>query len=250
MKKINKNRMNRIGETRLNNSGSKMTIIEYYNNIKVIIEFENGYKTCVQYTNFLLGNIRNPYDRNVYGIGYLGEGKYTSTNMFYNIWNHMLSRCYSSISQVKQSSYIGCSVYKEWCCYQTFAEWCEKNYYQILNEKMNLDKDILIKGNKIYSPETCIFVPQRINLLFTKNNRMRGELPIGVSRKNRKKFIVLCNNGIKQLSLGIFDTEIEAFNAYKIFKENLIKQVADEYKDKIPQKLYNALYNYEVEITD
>jgi hypothetical protein len=110
---------------------------------------------------------------------------------------------------------------------------------------MAIDKDILIKGNKIYSPETCIFVSRKINSLFVKCNKSRGQSPIGVC-KHGKKYYVRCSS----MGIGSFKTIEEAFNAYKQYKEDYIKQVADEYKNKIPKKLYDALYKYEVEITD
>ena len=111
---------------------------------------------------------------------------------------------------------------------------------------------LLIKGNKIYSPNTCIFVPQNINKLFTKSTKTRGELPIGVYKVSgcNNKYASHFNCCGKLANLGTFDTTEEAFNAYKIAKENEIKRIADEYKDKIPQKLYDAMYSYEVEITD
>jgi hypothetical protein len=116
---------------------------------------------------------------------------------------------------------------------------------------MELDKDILIKGNKIYSPDTCIFVPHEINMLFIKRNAKRGKYPIGVSYdKQKKKFEASCSINNKQKRIGRFSTAEDAFNAYKIYKEGLIKQVATIYKAKIPYELYNALINYEVEITD
>ena len=128
-----------------------------------------------------------------------------------------------------------------------------KNYYEIPNENMQLDKDILIKDNKIYSPKTCIFVPQRINKLFTKRQNDRGLCPIGVTeRKNNKykKFESRCSIGNgKRISLGYFYTKEEAFKAYKEYKEKYIRQIADEYKSKypnFPQKLYDAMYNYQV----
>jgi hypothetical protein len=115
-----------------------------------------------------------------------------------------------------------------------------------------LDKDILIKGNKKYSPENCIFVPQRINYLFTKRDSRRGKYPIGVHYSNRdEKFVSQCMDGKgNKKGLGHYDTPLEAFQAYKVYKEKLIKQTAEEYKNKIPIELYNALINYIVEITD
>ena len=122
---------------------------------------------------------------------------------------------------------------------------------------MHLDKDILYKGNKIYSPENCCFIPYRINLLFTKSDKTRGEYPIGITYDKRSdKIMVQCNthenNKSKKVHLGSFplNRPFQAFYAYKTFKENYIKQVADEYKNLIPKKLYEALYKYKVEIND
>ena len=121
---------------------------------------------------------------------------------------------------------------------------------------MQLDKDILKKGNKVYSPETCIFVPRRINSLFIKSDKARGRYPIGVTlRKDNGKYRSQCDvqyeeEPRKQIQLGQFDTPEEAFYAYKQFKENYIKEVADIYKPYIPEKLYEAMYRYEVEIDD
>ena len=168
----------------------------------------------------------------------------------------MLIRCYEPYTINKYPTYIEVIVCKEWHNFQNFAKWYEENYYEIGKGKMHLDKDILFKGCKIYSPKTCIFVPERINYLFIKSNAIRGEYPIGVSwYKTSNKFRVQCKildkeNNRKVIHLGYYTTSEEAFLAYKVFKENYIKQVADEYKKLIPQKLYEAMYKYEVEIND
>lgn len=120
---------------------------------------------------------------------------------------------------------------------------------------MCLDKDILVKGNKIYSPETCVFVPERINTLFIKKDNDRGVIPVGVRRVGNK-YRARCNyiaidNKNKRKELGTFDTPEDAFyKGYKLFKEDYIKEMAERYKDKIPENIYKALYRYEVEITD
>ena len=164
----------------------------------------------------------------------------------------MLRRCYSDEFQKKQPAYIGCSVCEEWHNYQNFAKWYEENYYEVDGERMELDKDILVKGNKIYSPTTCVFVSQRINKLILKRENARGETPMGVFKgEGSVSFESYCKTGGKvKVRLGSFNTSEEAFQAYKEFKEQYIKQVAEEYKDKIPTKLYNALRNWKVEITD
>ena len=140
----------------------------------------------VQYYNFKKGNIKCPYEKRTYGICYLGEGKYKAwknnkDTRVYKTWKSMLQRCYDEKLQEKYPTYKGCVVCDEWHNFQNFAKWYEDNYYEVCDEKMCLDKDILVKGNKIYSPETCIFVPQTINLLFNKNLNTRGDSVIGAT---------------------------------------------------------------------
>lgn len=254
---IDKNK--KVGEISYNKYGSKMTIVEYINNRNIIIEFDNGYRTVATYQHFQEGGVKSLYDKSVYGIGYLGEGKYKITTLDnkptkeYDAWKGMLRRCYDQKLLLKRPTYIGCTVCEVWHNFQVFAKWYDDNYYEIDNEKMCLDKDILIKGNKIYSPDTCCIVSNRINVLFTKSDSARGDLPIGVYHDNNiiNKLRVCCNENKKSKSLGLFDTPEEAFYlGYKPFKENYIKQKADEYKDRIPLRLYNAMYEYQVEITD
>ena len=120
---------------------------------------------------------------------------------------------------------------------------------------MCLDKDILCKGNKVYSRDTCIFVPERINLLFVKRDNDRGDCPIGVTPNLSDNYQVRCNNGNrKSIYLGSYSTKEEAFQVYKNYKEKVIKEVIDSYEGIIPEphytKLKTAMYNYKVEIDD
>ena len=105
----------------------------------------------------------------IYGIGFIGVGNYKSRNKTghtkaYNAWAAMLQRCYDSKLHLRNPTYKECSVIEEWYNFQNFAGWFEKNYI----DGYQLDKDLLIKGNKIYSPETCCFVPKEINLILGK----------------------------------------------------------------------------------
>jgi len=234
---------NRVGEVRYNRRGSKMTIIEYINHSHVVVEFENGYKVKTNYPKFDKGATKNPYDLTVEGVGYIGEGAYNSRAYVFSIWTAMLYRCYSFKYLQKYPTYIGCTVCEDWHNFQNFAKWHKENFYQIENEIMNLDKDILVKGNKIYSPETCVFVPSLINYLFTKNDKNRGNLPIGV-------FFIKKSKHYRARCLGCYLTPEEAFQAYKQTKEINIKEIAEKYKEQIPEKLYLAMLNYKVEITD
>lgn len=163
-----------------------------------------------------------------------------------------MRRCYNEKEKLKWKSYLEAEVCEEWHDYRNFAKWYNDNYYQIDNMQMHIDKDILVKGNKIYSPETCVFVPYNINSLFTKGNTMRGDCPIGVNYHKRDKvfYARVRNNKGQRMELGGFSNPTDAFNAYKMAKEQIIKDVANEYKDKIPQRLYEAMIKYEVDITD
>lgn len=248
--------IDRNGEENINNYGSKMKIIRYKNANDIDVIFENGY-ICYNtyYKYFKNGSIISPYDKTVLNVGYLGVGNYNyiknhkNTNQ-YTTWFSMLQRCYDSKYQGKHPTYKGCTVSEEWLCFQNFAKWYENNYYKIENETMCLDKDILVKDNKIYSSETCCFVPQSINKLFTKRQNHRGKYPIGVTYKINDKFSSNCNINGKRKFLGYFDNELDAFNAYKNYKENIIKNTANKYKDKIPKTLYNAMCNWNIEIND
>ena len=237
-----------------------MLITEYRtcDDIDIIFPEYNYSIKHVDYSNFKKGTIRCPYEPTVYGHGYIGVGPYKVSEKgkltkIYRTWNGMLERCYSKKLHDKYPTYINCTVCNEWLNFQNFAEWYNNNYYEIENNKMNLDKDILIKGNKVYSPDTCVFVPQNINKLFIKRDSSRGEFPIGVHYyKRNKKFGVVCSFGNSSSSayLGLYDTPEEAFQVYKTFKENQIKQIANEYIDIIPTKLYQAMIEYEVEYDD
>ena len=247
----------RLGEERYNNFGSIMVIEKYRKATDIDVYFPEYNWTAKnkQYVSFKKGNIVCPYEKRTFSKGYIGEGKYKSREngkktIVYTMWQSMLYRCYDEDTHKKHSTYIGCTC-EAFHCFQDFGKWFEENYYECKGEVMCLDKDILIKGNKIYSPNTCVFVPQSINKLFEKANKSRGELPLGVSYdKKNKKYLAQCSVKGKQTNLGRYDTPEEAFQVYKQFKENVIKQVADEYKDSIPEKLYNAMYEYEVEIED
>lgn len=234
-----------------------MTIIEYNNANNIVVEFENGYKKSTAYKEFKLGNIKSPYDKTIYGIGYIGEGDYFPymnkiPTRAYKYWNSMILRCYDKKYTKDKPTYEDKSVCEEWHNFQNFAKWFDENYYECNNEKeMQLDKDILFKGNKVYSPDTCVFVPNRINALFTKRQNDRGNCPIGVTYNSKtNKYISRCNCIDKRVNIGSFNTPEEAFYKYKEFKEDYIKKVANEYKDKIPVKLYEAMCKYVVEISD
>ena len=190
-----------------------------------------------------------------YKIGFNSEGKFKTKidkkeTREYSIWRSILRRCYSKEYHDKYPTYIGCSIDKTWLDFQIFAEWYEKNY---ITDYL-IDKDILFKGNKIYGPDTCCFVPLDISNLLIKRDNKRNDTLIGVSFNNQKQDInkyssqiSICGN-IKHLVF--FPDEISAFEVYKITKEKHIKDIANKWKNEIPENVYLSLYNYIIEITD
>lgn len=184
-----------------------------------------------------------------YGINDVANVWNTCRKAF-SVWRSMLSRCYDSKYQVKEPSYIGCTVCDEWLRFSNFLKWFEDNYI----EGYQLDKDIIHKGNRVYAPEHCAFVPYEINYLLLRRQKHRGSEPIGVcfdNRNHRKNHYRACvQYKGKQCYLGFYKTKEEAFSVYKREKERIIKAIAGEYKDKIDVRVYNALMSYEVEITD
>ena len=250
--------IDRVGEKFTTKQGYEIEIIEYICHKNCIIKFNDKRGTTlsnVRFDHIKEGSVSNPYHHSVLGVGYLGIGEYTVkingvTCLCYRVWNDMLRRCYSEKHQNNNLTYIGCTVVEEWKCFQNFAGWYYKNYNSDTMNGWELDKDILIKGNKIYSPETCAFVPAEINGIFTKTNSKRGVYPIGVSLHKEGRFQAKVLKNKKQAYIGIFDTPEEAFQAYKKAKEEYIKEVADKWKDKIDPRVYKAMYNYKVEITD
>jgi hypothetical protein len=169
-------------------------------------------------------------------------------NKEYVLWTNMLKRCYSPKYQANKPTYIGCTMSNNFKQYSYFYEWCQSQIcFNLLN--CQLDKDLLLKDNKQYSEETCIFIPQDLNVLIIKNKSIRGHQPIGVI-KYGNNFRAQCSTHGSTKFLGTFVTPELAFSVYKAFKESHIKELAEKYKTTIDPRAYKALLNYEVCIND
>ena len=230
--------MNRVGEKQMMNNGLMAKIIEYRGAKDIDVEFEDGYiKQKCSYYEFKEGSVRNPYAKTIFNIGYYGDYDHFDKKI-HSIWYSMLSRCYNIHNKYyKNYGAVGVTVCEEWHCFSNFQKWYEDNIYEITNENIQLDKDVLIKGNKIYSPERCIFVPQRINEIFKRSYDIDK---CGIEKRNDKYRVKIQINK-KMINLGTFNTIEEAKECYLKAKCRYIKDIAEEYKDKIPSKLYNSL---------
>lgn len=240
------------GEKFITKEGYEVEIIEYFTNRNCTIRFnDGGILYNIRYENVKNRGIRNPNHRTVYGIGYMGYGKYTGVKgtKAYSYWRGILQRCYDPLYLSKKPAYKDCSVGEYWHNYQNFGAWFEENFNPKIMKGWNLDKDILLKGSRTYSLETCCFVPCEINNLFVKNNATRGEYPVGVTKKGNKFVATVFKNGVNR-NCGTYNTPEQAFQAYKTAKEAYIKEIADKWKELIDPRVYEAMYNYKVEITD
>lgn len=266
-KNIRYQKDDKIGELGYNNNNELMKIIEYNNSSDITVEFQDKYKYKVhtQYGNFKNGNVKNAFSKSIYGVGITGNKYPTRINGIkekeYELWKRMLERCYNKKTKEKQPTYKDVTCCEEWLYYPNFYEWIhsQENFDKWYNGKQwCIDKDILLKGNKIYSPEVCCLVPNNVNVLFIKSDATRGDLPIGVSihpqHKNKYYVQFSASKGDKRKNVfvGLYKNIEEAFNAYKIAKEKYIKQIAqEEYKKgNIIKRCYDAMMSYEVEITD
>lgn len=149
---------------------------------------------------------------------------------FYRSWCDMLKRCYSEKYHQAHPTYKDCKVHDEWLSLTAFKQWHDEQYV----DGYVLDKDLLVSGNKTYSPETCVFLPKLINLFMVENNASRGKYPIGVSFV-RCKYIAQINNPDtgKNVHLGSFDAPEMAHEAWKAKKLEYAVMLANQYKDTI-----------------
>lgn len=252
----------KLYEEKLNNQGSPMMIVVYNDQTDIIVEFQDKHKARVHtnYGNFRRGLVKNPYLPTVFGVGVIGTKYPVSINCIhtkeYTVWKSMLKRCYDQKTKKRNPYYKDIKCCEEWLNFESFCDWLhsQENFDKWLNgSRWALDKDILIKRNKEYSPNTCCLVPQNVNCLFLKRESERGKYPIGV-RYRENGFMAVCRNPFDDRAeeLGLYSTPERAFNAYKIYKEDIIKKVAEvEYRNgNITEGCYQAMMNYEVEIDD
>lgn len=244
-------KLDRVGEKYFTNQGYEAEIIIYDGRKKCTIKLNDG--TVIENIRFFhlkAGKVKNPNHKSACGVGFLGEGIYKKhvnrkQSKSYSKWIGMLSRCYYEEFLERQPNYRGVTVCEEWHNFQNFAKWHEENWKDYMDSSWDLDKDILVRGNKIYSPETCCFVPQEINNLFIKISHKDSKYRIGNKLKSSKTRPSISIYGVSK-ALGSFDTVEEAFNTYKSAKEKQIKDVAMVWESLIDSKVYNTLMSYKI----
>jgi hypothetical protein len=235
-----------VGITGVVNDGSTYEILEYIEPCKVKVVLRGGvqdYETIVRTDNLLRGKVKNKYLREVAGVGVIGTGDTTLQSA--KTWGNMLSRVYR---YKRHGRYSLCSVHPHWHYLSNFQQWYTE---QVLEDGWSLDKDLLIKGNLQYGPETCVFLPHAINVFLCTYRKRRGEYPLGVSfSKVLGRFVAQVNLDGSQTYLGSFYKPEDAFYAYKAEKEMRARQLAAAWRGRIDDKAYDALMRYSVELDD
>lgn len=235
-----------------NNCGM-FEILKHSNCAEVTIRFLNtGFCSVAQASSIRRGNVADKFYPRYWGKGYLGDGQYHQklNKESFNSWRWMLSRCYNEKSnRYERYGGRGVVVCKDWLNFQKYSKWYYESLPKFSHIKFNVDKDILRHNNKVYCPEYCCIIPQRMNAALVTNNVKRGKYPTGVS-KSRKKFTAYCRGSDRypQGYLGCFDTVEEAFTAYKVEKVRVLKEIAEKYYDLgvISEKIKNIFSEYPI----
>jgi len=231
MKKYNKKH---IGEKHITNEGYELTIVDGSSKKNYCTIQIEEWKCEKQYGHIKRGNIKYPFHKTIFGVGYFGVGKYSwgATQKIYNTWHSMMQRCYSSGLHEKHPTYIGATVCKEWHNFQNFAEWHDDNYIG----GYELDKDLLSKKYKTYSPSTCLFIPQALNTFLT-NKKLNNTNGYNSVYCQRKKWIAKISINNIRVYLGTFDTAIEAHKAYLTARENQATKLRELYKNEYSEEI-------------
>ena len=242
----------------VNSKGEECVIYKYRNSRDIDVLFKDTgvvVNTCIARVSD--GKISDPTKPTVCNFGFNNRGEYNSHTYqngkaipsdCYVKWSSMIRRCYDETQRSRNKEYLDCSVCDEWRFFQNFAEFYFSCKY--IGCGWELDKDILTKGNRVYSKDTCCFVPKEVNNLLSLNKNARGSLPIGVSLKSNGRFTVNFNIDGVVKNFGTFETVQQAFMKYKCEKEKHIKTVTDRYKEVLDERVYNALMTWEIDYED
>jgi len=155
----------------------------------------------------------------------------------YNIWRGVLRRCYSEKFYKTNPTYKGCSVCEDWLLYSNFRKWFSDNYRWDLDKmgiKLELDKDLLVEGNKMYSPETCVFLPRLVNSFLSINykNNISGVTGVSWDKNSRKWKSQISKGDGHNTYLGLFNNIEDAKVSYKLARHNRALEV-QEYMRKL-----------------
>ena len=251
-----------VGNVYSSSNYGDYVVEEYLGDKKVRIKFINTGSVRTAHTSQIRSGdvrdfcaekvVKSKTNNIIHKVGNRGDDKslIDGNPKIYQVWCAMLQRCYSPRSEYMKRNYKDCVVSDYFKIFPQFLEWW-KMKSEGISIDLQLDKDILIKGNRLYSETTCTLVPRDVNMLLIKRDKARGKYPIGVTYcKNTKRYKAQFSKFNIITHLGFYDDIECAFLAYKKAKEEHIKEVANKYKDVIEDKVYEILMRYEVNIDD
>lgn len=225
------------------------TITTYKSGSKIKVTFlETNYSKYTSAKSVSDGTVKDPYFKNIFGVGCVGETPTSVSGKVkrsYHNWRDMIKRCYSPAASKTDPTYKDVTVCSDWLCFSEYEKWYEDNYVV----GWELDKDLTVVGNKLYSPDTCVFVPVRINNLIGNKNLVRKTLPVGVSYHRRDKiYNAKCNVGKVLVHLGDYDCPEEARRVYVSYKSKHIQSVATEafHNNEINSVVYKNLMDWKL----
>lgn len=251
-----------VGDIRKNNDGDEFKIVEYIDSRNVIIEWSCGQRDVAYSANIRSGGVAYYNRITVQGVGYLGygrfvhgnrklkEGQIVIPNHLHRHWRHLISRTHGD----KPDRYEDATMDSKWYNLQNFLEWAV-NQIGNSNEEENgrywcIDKDILVDGNKLYSEETCTFVPNEVNVFFSKKEiGNTGYLGVNyikpATRGSKEGYVARCHSeGVRQY-LGYYDTPLEAYLAYREAKIRVAKELASNWEGQVDNRVIEALLKFE-----
>ena len=249
-KKGGKHNIIKVGDFFETNNGDCF-VVGYENNRNVYVDFV-GYEGLTHKVNaddLRKRHVKNCYKPDLFGVGYFGIGEYKSSfkgknTEEYESWKGMMERGYCPKLKEKLPTYRDCTVHIEWHNFQVYADWYTSQEFYGLG--YTLDKDLLVRGNKHYSPENCTLLPRGLNSMLSAPSRSKVGLMLGVRKEGRKYSSRIGLGSFKRKYLGTFETELEAHEAYVIARERYIKNKALEWANRIEWKAYKALMEWEV----
>lgn len=199
------------------NSCGDISVLKYNNAHDVVVRFlDTGTESHVAACQIRKGSIYDKLHRTSFGVGFVGFGQFNSINskLASETWRAMMKRCYDvKYQDEKARTYADCTVCDDWHNFQNFARWHKEKYTPGL--RLELDKDLLIFGNRSYSPDACIFIPQWLNVFTANAGNIRGDFPVGVSKRRSKgDFEAYCNHNGKRIHLGVYADPWTAHSAW------------------------------------
>lgn len=235
-----------LGQELVSVYGKRISVVDVKDINNITVEFADGEQRQVTYTQFKCKRLAQADDRVVHGIGYLGVGPYKKYDeagketKVHARWRRLLTRGYSEVHanmlRVKQDM----SVHPDWHCFQTFAEWDARNYYQVQRSTSVLTNNLIVRDATEFGPDTCLYIPHKLNqVLLLKRPKQHTDLPRGVQWRNGEY-----TAKYRHEELGTYPTIEEAYTAYKLARKAYISTLVEEYKEELPTSVYEALLRY------